>query len=121
VKKGGAYSVWYEEDVHILSEALALERGCTCCRHFITVPKEISVEIKKVTTAPGKNGKKPMRRGWGSVKVEVKIGKTSLETSIFPATAMNGYLLPVKLSVRRAEELYLEQIVKVSLKIVQTS
>jgi Domain of unknown function (DUF1905) len=89
--------------------------------HFITVPKEVSAEIKKVTTAPGENGKKPLRRGWGSVKVEVKIGKTSWETSIFPDSHSGCYFLPVKVGVRKAEGLYMEQVVKVSLKLVETS
>ncbi|MFM2414803.1 MAG: hypothetical protein RI911_496 [Candidatus Parcubacteria bacterium] len=87
--------------------------------HFITVPKEISAEIKQVMTAPGKNGKKPLRRGWGSVKVEAKIGKTTWTTSIFPATMAGGYLLPVKLSVRQAEGLYMEQVVKVALNLIK--
>ncbi len=46
-----------------------------------------------------------MRRGFGSVRVEATIGKTSWKTSIFPDSRSGTYLLPLKASVRRAEDL----------------
>nr|WP_283773357.1 DUF1905 domain-containing protein [Altererythrobacter sp. KTW20L] len=44
-------------------------------------------------------------RGFGSVKVEARIGGTAWRTSVFPSKAHDGYLLPVKLTVRKAEDL----------------
>lgn len=44
------------------------------------------------------------RRGWGSLKVVVRIGGTSWQTSIFPGDG-DTWLLPVKRSVREAENL----------------
>lgn len=45
------------------------------------------------------------RRGFGSVKVEATIGQTRWATSVFPSKSRDGYLLPVKASVRRKEAL----------------
>ena len=42
---------------------------------------------------------------WGSVAVEVTIGKTIWRTSLFPSKAVGGWLLPLKSAVRRAERL----------------
>ena len=62
--------------------------------HFITVPKKESETIKS---------KVKIRRGFGSVKVEVKIGKTQWKTSIFPDSKTGTYVLPIKAKVRRDE------------------
>ena len=43
-------------------------------------------------------------RGWGSLRVEARIGPTRWRTSIFPGDK-ESWLLPVKLSVRRQEAL----------------
>ncbi|TIX49802.1 DUF1905 domain-containing protein [Alteraurantiacibacter aquimixticola] len=43
------------------------------------------------------------RRGFGSVKVEARIGESSWTTSVFPQD--EGWFLPVKAAVRRAEAL----------------
>lgn len=45
------------------------------------------------------------RRGFGSVRVTATIGATSWQTSLFPSKETGGYLLPLKASVRKAEEL----------------
>lgn len=62
--------------------------------YFVSVPKKESEKIKK-------NIK--VKRGWGSVRVRAKSGKTSWDTSVFPDKRSGMYLLPVKLSVRRKE------------------
>jgi len=65
--------------------------------HFISVPKRASEEIKATF---GKNA-----RGWGSLPVVATIGKTSWKTSIFPDKKSGTYLLPLKVSVRKAERI----------------
>lgn len=65
--------------------------------HFVHVDKKTSETIKKKYTAK--------RRGFSSVRVEATIGKTSWKTSIFPDSRSGAYLLPLKASVRRAEEI----------------
>ncbi len=71
--------------------------------HFLTIPKKESAEIKA--------NFKTVTRGWGSLPVEVTIQKTSWKTSIFPDKRSGTYLLPVKASVRRAEDLYVDDVV----------
>lgn len=44
-------------------------------------------------------------RGFGSVKVRARIGDTRWATSVFPSKESGGWLLPVKLAVRKAEDL----------------
>jgi hypothetical protein len=44
-------------------------------------------------------------RGFGSVKVKARIGSTRWATSVFPSSAAEGWVLPVKLAVRKAEDL----------------
>lgn len=63
--------------------------------HFVNVDKKQSAEIKE------KYGK--VKRGFGSIRVRVTLGKTIWDTSIFPDKQSGTYLLPLKLSVRKAE------------------
>ena len=63
--------------------------------HFISVPKDISVDIK--------NKFSKIKRGWGSLPVIVTIRKTSWETSIFPDKKSGLYLLPLKSEIRKKE------------------
>ncbi len=60
--------------------------------HFVTVPKKESAQITEQF--------KSMKKGWGSLPVEVKIGKTTWTTSIFPDSTSRTYLLPLKAEVR---------------------
>jgi hypothetical protein len=45
------------------------------------------------------------RKGFGSARVEARIGDTSWKTSVFPHKESGGWLLPVKAAVRKAEGL----------------
>ncbi|MBI4033908.1 DUF1905 domain-containing protein [Candidatus Saccharibacteria bacterium] len=65
--------------------------------HFITLPKDISAEIKEIF---GQG-----RRGWGAIRVSVAIGKTKWQTSIFPDKKSGVYLLPLKAEVRKQTSL----------------
>lgn len=65
--------------------------------HFITLPKEISDEIKMIS--------EPKRRGFGSVRVGVKIQESEWKTSIFPDSKSQSYVLPVKKEVRSKNKL----------------
>lgn len=72
---------------------------------FVTVPKAESENIKK---------KIKLKRGFGSIRVHVKVGKSTWDTSIFPDSKSGTYLLPVKASVRRAEALEDGELMRVS-------
>ena len=62
---------------------------------FAYVDKKQAQEIRE------KHGK--VRRGFGSIRVTARIGKTKWKTSIFPDKHSGTYLLPLKAAVRRAE------------------
>jgi len=66
--------------------------------HFATVDKKISEKIK--------DGQQGTRRGFGSVPVEVTVGKTTWETSIFPDKGHGAYVLPIKADVRKKEGIF---------------
>jgi hypothetical protein len=63
--------------------------------HFISLPKEVAQEIKE------KYGKGA--RAWGSLAVEVLVGKSKWDTSIFRDNKSGTYILPVKATVRKKE------------------
>jgi len=65
--------------------------------HFMTVEKSVSEKIKGENNLP--------KRGFGSVRVEVTIGKTKWNTSIFPDKRQGAYILPIKELVRRKEHI----------------
>lgn len=60
--------------------------------HFITVPEELSGEFHAQSLL--------QRGGFGSVRVEARIGEVTWLTSVFPQKS-GGYILPVKVEVRR--------------------
>jgi hypothetical protein len=64
---------------------------------FVTLPVEASEEIRDLTDG--------LRRGFGSVRVRAAIGGSSWQTSIFPDSSRNAYVLPVKRAIRTAESL----------------
>jgi hypothetical protein len=62
---------------------------------FATLPEQLSDEIEE-TAEP---------RGFGSVRVQVRVGASEWSTSLFPSKTEGAYVLPVKKPVRRAEGL----------------
>jgi len=62
---------------------------------FVTVPAPLSAEIRDVANA--------VSYGWGVIPVRAQIGRTRWRTSMFPRDGL--YALPVKVAVRRAEEI----------------
>ncbi len=78
--------------------------------YFLSVPKKESEMIRTLT--------KGVRRGWGSVRVHVKVGKTSWDTSVFPDSRSGVFLLPVKAAVRRVEGMDEGDTIRVSLGLV---
>ena len=62
---------------------------------FVTVPAEQSRDLKAISEF--------VTYGWGVIPVHVRIGKTEWQTSLFPKNDL--YLVPIKASVRKAEQL----------------
>jgi hypothetical protein len=63
---------------------------------FITVPEGLSDEILDAAPRTG---------GFGSVKVEVTVGDSIWQTSLFPDSKRATYVLPVKKAIRTAESI----------------
>ena len=63
--------------------------------YFVTVPAEKGRELKAVSGF--------VTYGWGVIPVHVRIGKTEFQTSLFPKDG--SYIVPIKASVRKAENL----------------
>ena len=62
--------------------------------HFVRLPLELADEIRD-EAGP--------QRGFGSVRVSVRLGSTTWQTSLFPEAGSGSMVLPVKKAVRRAE------------------
>jgi hypothetical protein len=77
--------------------------------YFITINKKVSNKIKQIPI---------LKRGWGSVPVNVTIGETSWKTSIFPDKE-GVYLLPVKKEIRKKENLSDSSLVKLEIDIIE--
>ena len=61
---------------------------------FVTVPEEYGDDIREVPRMP---------RGFGAVRVRVRVGDSTWSTSVFPDSKQGSYVLPVKKAVRTAE------------------
>ena len=62
---------------------------------FVTVPAEQSGDLKAISGI--------VTYGWGMIPVHVQIGKTEWRTSLFPKDGC--YIVPIKASVQKAENL----------------
>lgn len=65
---------------------------------FVTLPPHVADAVADASAALPP-------RGFGSVRVEVRIGGSTWRTSVFPSSAESTYVLPVKRAVRTAEGL----------------
>jgi hypothetical protein len=72
---------------------------------FVTVPEEQSLDLKAISTF--------VTYGWGVIPVKVRIGNTEWKTSLFPKD--ERYIVPIKASIRKIEDLALGDEVTVSL------
>jgi hypothetical protein len=74
---------------------------------FVTVPAKHSRDIKAISAL--------VTYGWGVIPVQVQIGKTRFQTSLFPKDGR--YLVPIKMSVQKAENLKKGDTVTVRLEV----
>jgi hypothetical protein len=63
--------------------------------YFVTVPAEQCRELRAIAGF--------VTYGWGMIPVQARIGKTGWKTSLFPKEGL--YLVPIKATVRKAENL----------------
>jgi uncharacterized protein DUF1905 len=62
---------------------------------FVTVPAKQSRELQAILGF--------VTYGWGMIPANIRIGKTEWQTSLFPKDGR--YIVPIKASVRKAENL----------------
>lgn len=75
--------------------------------HFVTIPEPHSSDINAIAHM--------VTYGWGVIPVSAQIGRTEFTTSLFPKDGL--YIVPIKASVRKAENLALGDEVNVRLRV----
>jgi len=78
--------------------------------HFASIPKKETKIINQIFGG--------LKRGWGSLPVEVSLGKIKWKTSIFPDKRSETYILPLKSEVRRKEKIFDKDIINFSVEIL---
>ena len=74
---------------------------------FVTLPEEQSRDVKAISNR--------VTYGWGVIPVRVRLGHTEWQTSLFPKDGR--YLVPIKVSVQKAERVGVGDMVTVQLEI----
>lgn len=98
---------------YTMTEKVFLYPGESANWHFVPITKKVGMEIKALF---GKSV-----RGFGSRRVEVTIGKTVWQTSIFPDRYSGSYILPLKAAVRKKEGVEVGDIIVFSIVINSTN
>lgn len=75
--------------------------------YFVTVPDKLAREIKEVASSS--------TYGWGMIPVDAVIRETEWYTALWPKDG--SYVVPIKLAIRRAEQLEEGDTVDVRLKV----
>ena len=73
--------------------------------HFVTVPDDEAEELRDAAAY--------VTYGWGMIPVTVRLGGSTWTTSLWPKDG--GYIVPLKLAVRRAEGVEVDDVVTVRL------
>jgi hypothetical protein len=73
--------------------------------HFVTVPERESAELAALANS--------VTYGWGMIPVIATVGATTWTTSLFPKDG--GYLVPIRDSVRKAEQLDVDDVITIGL------
>ena len=93
-----------KKKVHLVTAVVWVYDG-PAAWHFISIEKregdKIALEYPH------------QRRGFGAIPVEVTVGSTTWKTSIFPDK--EGYVLPLKKQVRKAENIKAKDKIKATL------
>jgi hypothetical protein len=75
--------------------------------YFVTVPAKQCRDLESISGS--------VSYGWGMIPASVRIGKTTWTTSLFPKDGR--YIVPIKASVRKAENLDEGDKVRLSLEV----
>ena len=74
---------------------------------FVPMPEEQSQDLKAIANR--------VTYGWGVIPVRVRLGNTEWQTSLFPKDGR--YLVPIKVSVQKAEQVEVGDAVTVRLEV----
>ena len=77
---------------------------------FVSLPVDASAEIRARTAG--------LRRGFGSLRVRATLGRSTWTTSVFPDSARDAYVLPVKRAIRSAEHIDAGDVVRVTVELL---
>jgi hypothetical protein len=75
--------------------------------HFVLIPEPQATELREVA--------QELTYGWGCIPTRGRIGDTAFRTALFPKDGT--FAVPIKVAVRRAEDLELGDVVAVSLEL----
>lgn len=75
--------------------------------HFVTVPEEQSQDLKAISGF--------VTYGWGMIPVRVQLGQSQWTTALWPKDGR--YIVPIKDSVRKAENLAVDDEVTIHLQV----
>ena len=78
--------------------------------HFLSIPEDLSGEFRAQSLL--------RRGGFGSVRVEARIGCVTWRTSVFPQKS-GGFILPVKADIRRRADIAAGDNVDLTLEIIE--
>jgi len=84
--------------------------------HFVTIDGDGGYQLAALEAM--RRLEMGRRRGFRSIKVSAQIGASEWTTSLFPHNSSEGWLLPVKAAIRKAEELTEGDEVEVRLQIL---
>lgn len=98
------------EDYEFDSEVWLWSQDGKPAWYFVTVPPEHSADLRLEGGPP---------RGFGSLRVEARIGASVWRTSVFPQSSSGCYMLPLKKAVRNAEGLDHGDSCAVTLRLVE--
>ena len=74
---------------------------------FVAIPEKPSADLKAISSM--------VTYGWGVIPVHVRIGKTEWKTSLFPKEGR--YLVPIRMSVQKSENLDVGDSVVIQLEV----
>ena len=76
---------------------------------FAGLPKDMSADIHERF--------KKAKRGWGSLPVEVTVGSSVWNTSIFPDSKTKTFVLPLKAKIRKKESIHDGSTIQIQIKL----
>lgn len=73
--------------------------------HFVTLDKKMSEEIRN-------------KHGKGMIKIRTTVGKTTWDNALFPHKLSQGYILAIKKVVRKNENIFEGDEIKIKFKVI---